>query len=1124
MAQSSKHLAPASGERSDLIARNEATTRKTSETDNPLTTTKFTYVMTAEGHAVITGRDGTIQRCEDEPIHIPGAIQSFGLLVVLQETEDCKLIVRIASENAQQMIGYSPNELFGLESFADILSEEQAEILKDQIDFVRDEDTSVVESGPDLFTLSVVDPNGESRKFWCALHINWTHPDWLICEFEFENDLVNPHAPWDESTPEVPEDTLDSNPTAEEFLESTMNISKPLRVLRRARKAEGEAAALEVFNIVSQIQTQLAKAPSMDIFLKTLVGVVQGLTGFHRVMIYQFDKDFNGTVVTELVDPRATKDLYKGLHFPAFDIPKQARELYKINGVRLLYDRGQETARLVCRTPEDLNTPLDLTHSYLRAMSPIHVKYLENMAVRASMSISIIAFGELWGLISCHSYGQKGMRVSFSTRRLCRLIGETASRSIERLSYASRINARKLINTMPTKQNPSGYITASSGDLLTLFSADFGFLSIQGTTTMLGTVEGVQEACAMREYLKLRKFSAITTSQDVVADFPDLDFQPGFKVLAGLLLVPLSSGGDDFIVFFRKSQTKEVRWAGNPYEKAIQQGTQAHLEPRKSFRLWSEKVEGTCREWTEEDMETAAVLYLVYGKFIEVWRQKEAALESSHVTKLLLANSAHEVRTPLNAIINYLEIALEGSLDADTMDCLKMSHAASKSLIYVINDLLDLAKIEEGTNLRRTDVMNLEHTFLEATGAFSGDAKRKGIGYTVTIHPGLPKRVLGDQRTVRQSMTNLIANAITNTIEGGVTVEIYVSLVDDGVVHVEVAVQDSGVGMSAKQMDSLLAALEQVLPDQPISHIQQIMGEAPQSTPIDEGITVGLGLATVSRIVQNMSGQLRLRSAVGQGSRFVIQYPFEVVDSEESVVLSPASEELRLLSSNEAETEVLLVDRVKSLKPSRRGSSESQKSQVDRLIEAIQDPTRPIKTPEEPDVPTSAPSGHASDASRQLQESPLSTDNLHVLVAEDDPINSKILQKRLERAGHTVHLTKNGAECASAYEETERLFDVVLMDIQVRRFTHRESGTDARSDANTQRTWLDEDGPRDRSEAGNDPLPARAAQRASAHHRRIRLARRAGARGVHWRWVRRLAAQAHLVPAPQRAAQRHCGR
>jgi light-regulated signal transduction histidine kinase (bacteriophytochrome) len=235
--------------------------------------------------------------------------------------------------------------------------------------------------------------------------------------------------------------------------------------------------------------------------------------------------------------------------------------------------------------------------------------------VRASMSISINAFSELWGLIACHSYGPRGMRVAFPIRKMCRLIGDTASRNIERLSYASRLQARKLINTVPTDKNPSGYIIASSEDLLKLFDADFGMLCIRGETKILGKVEQSQEALAMLEYLRVKKYTSVVTTQDIGADFPDLQYLPGFAVIAGMLYVPLSVGGQDFIVFFRKGQVKEVKWAGNPYEKVIKEGTSDYLEPRTSFQVWHETVIGKCREWSEEQVETAAVLCLVYGRF-----------------------------------------------------------------------------------------------------------------------------------------------------------------------------------------------------------------------------------------------------------------------------------------------------------------------------------------------------------------------------------------------------------------------------------------------------------------------------------------------------------------------------
>ncbi|KAF2804723.1 uncharacterized protein BDZ99DRAFT_481176 [Mytilinidion resinicola] len=1119
-----------------------------------LMTARFKHIITEGGHAVITGRDGdTLQRCEDEPIHIPGAVQGFGLLVALQEDTNNSgcLPVRIVSENSKRIIGRSPKELFALESFTDILSEEQADNLLDHIDFIKDEDADVATNGPEVFTISIRSVSGRSRKLWCAIHVNTSNPGLIICEFELEDDAINPLVPLNDTTPELPEDTLNSEPTPEEYAESTEAKNRPLRVLRSARKRKGEAAAMEVFNIMSQVQEQLANAPNLEKFLKVLVGVVKELTGFHRVMIYQFDAAFNGRVVTELVDPRATKDLYKGLHFPATDIPKQARELYKINRVRMLYDRDQETARLVCRTVEDLETPLDLTYSYLRAMSPIHLKYLGNMAVRSSMSISINAFNELWGLIACHSYGANGMRVSFPIRKMCRLVGDSASRNIERLSYASRLQARKLINTVPTQHNPSGYIIASSDDLLKLFDADFGLLSIRDETKILGDLEQSQEALAMLEYLRMRRITSVMTSQDITQDFPDLRYAPGFLVIAGMLIVPLSVGGQDFIVFFRKGQLREVKWAGNPYEKYIKEGTEGYLEPRKSFKTWSETVVGKCREWTEEEIETAAVLCLVYGKFIEVWRQKEAALQSSQLTRLLLANSAHEVRTPLNAIINYLEIALEGAIDQETRDNLAKSHSASKSLIYVINDLLDLTKTEEGAELIKGEVFDLRATLREATDMFVGDARRKHIAYDVVEHPGVPKKVIGDQRKVRQAISNITANAIQHTNKGGIKVEMYATAWQSDHVDIEIICEDTGAGMSPNQVDSIFRDLEQVQSES-TAMLEETL--APSAKTPEDGKnskrTLGLGLAVVARTVRNMNGQLRLKSEEGKGSRFIIQFPFDLPDSEVSDGNSQNSQNSRGSQitpegsitpqpekSDAPEVTLVAPDMARrdsasgrmvrpasaeslnsknSLRSFKSGSSgksgksgKSNMSDVDRLIEAIQEPhfvekrpktgersfntrspqrpklqkrnsydmsqwssptlsrsrslefsTKDIVPPHQREIITSKP-GEAllpdsvslvkaikipDEAGSLIQErrsgsilgeieggqsTQHTSANMHVLVAEDDPVNSKIVKKRLEKLGHVTYLTINGEECASAFGDRPSDYDGILMDMQM---------------------------------------------------------------------------------------------
>ena len=137
-------------------------------------------------------------------------------------------------------------------------------------------------------------------------------------------------------------------------------------------------------------------------------------------------------------------------------------------------------------------------------------------------------------------------------------------------------------------------------------------------------------------------------SQAVTVDYPDLKLSTGLEVIAGLLYVPLSVGGGDFIAFLRKGQPRQVHWAGRPHRSGEQKNS---LEPRTSFKTWSETVAGRSRAWTDEHLETAGVLALVYGKFIEVWRQKESALHATKLTNLLLSNASHEVRTPLNHII-----------------------------------------------------------------------------------------------------------------------------------------------------------------------------------------------------------------------------------------------------------------------------------------------------------------------------------------------------------------------------------------------------------------------------------------------------------------------------------------
>ncbi|KAJ3717004.1 hypothetical protein C8R42DRAFT_724646 [Lentinula raphanica] len=830
---------------------------RSQDSDAPRVSVRFQYMRDEHGNHVITGREGKLTRCEDEPIRTPRAVQGLGVLIVVEEVEDA-LVVRQVSENSTELLGLPPRYLFKLECFTDVLPESQASLLWDNVQYLSEPpetgdntaDDELKRGTLDIFLLfgygapgTVIpglpvpsdpyDPWGVHEgkwrwTCWCAIHRPQpspylsnnkpkTHKSLIVMEFELKSYFFNPlyqtpnsatpstSAPSGIESPdsigsgssgslssasasgssgsggtqtgnstdastnrlvsnptssadvslnessgsnsdssiatlrnlsdsEITPPTLSSadstqllfeetdslgplhsghsldgqlvpvyglegdpgwTPSTEDIIESTMTRSKPLLALERLRRmsrlpgapdndsskaspngagpssGNGNVSMMDVFAVMTQINEQLGDAPDLDGFLKVTGGCNQG-----------FDA------------------VSSGLHSPAGDIPAQARELYKLNKVRILYDRDQPTARIVVRNREDLEEPLNMTHCYLRAMSPIHIKYLGNMGVRAFMSVSIMAFGSLWGLVA-HSYGQHGMRVSFPVRQMLRLLNQSISRNIERLSYAQRLHTRKLINTVSSDNHPTGHIVSNADDLLGLFDADFGILVIGDGAKILGPKQHGQEIQIMAEYLRL---NTIQVSQAVTKDFPDLNLSTGLEVIAGLLCVPLSSGGKDFIALLRKGQPRDVRWAGKP-------------------------------AWTDEQLETAGALALVYGKFIEVWRQKESALQTTKLTNLLLSNASHEVRTPLNHIINYLEMALNGSLDFETRDNLNRSHTASKNLLFTINDLLELTRLESGNETSLNEPFNLAEGIQDAISIYRNEAYRRLTILPPTLNP-----------------------------------------------------------------------------------------------------------------------------------------------------------------------------------------------------------------------------------------------------------------------------------------------------------------------------------------------------------------------------------------------------
>ncbi|KAE9974542.1 hypothetical protein BLS_003093 [Venturia inaequalis] len=810
------------------------------------------------------------RRCEDEPIHAPGNIQNFGALLGLKFNARGDLQVRIASENSRSIIGYGVEQLFALPSFLDVLQHETRQEMIEHINYLFHVSGPLKEETQlDIFRMVIGFPYEPDVELWCALHLCPNAEGLLICEFEkyvdtfYTKDILAA-----KRLPAMTPIQTNSQLSAEDFKKSTTSASKPLPVLEIARKRDDtHFSSMDIFKAMTQAQQQISACTSLSSLFDVVVGIVSEITNFHRVMFYRFDTEMNGCVEAELHDPRASDDFFKGMHFPASDIPVQAQRLYIINRIRLLHDRAAETARLVCRNKEDFSQPLDLTHSYLRSISPVHCKYLANMNVRATMSISLVINKKLWGLIACHQYGSQGIKVALPIRELCRTIGESASSKIQQLLMAQRIQARTGPIADPTALNPDSFIGSSStSEILRLVDADCGYLSCGDKSAVIGYMDPYEETLAVINYLQSCHFSTVQRSCNIKKDFPGLAHVglSTIDAIGGLLFIPLHAKDieNPFLVFMRKSQLRQVRWAGNPYAKQLKAGTE-YLQPRNSFKKWEETIAGTSREWTEDQMDTASLLSTVYNKMIESWREKKPISENAQID--LIRNSTNEIESPLNLLINSLEMASDDNLDERMRDILKQAYEASNSIINKVETLLSLTDIEANAKFDHSgETFDLKSTTTRALQTLHKEARRNGFQFTMSVHDQLPGHVKGSNDQFRTLLDHLVQSALKL---GSTTVQcnVFVSRREAQNSTILIQIKDSGPGLSGPQLNKLIVSLENGQDEIELAHENQTVEE-----------DSGLAIAAISAYVKQRNGKIQVTND-STGTLISLELPFEHV-------------------------------------------------------------------------------------------------------------------------------------------------------------------------------------------------------------------------------------------------------
>lgn len=406
-------------------------------------------------------------------------------------------------------------------------------------------------------------------------------------------------------------------------------------------------------NTVRSMIARLDQTPDIPRFYNEGVRLVRALTGIDRVMIYRFAEDGSGEVVAEAARPGIGS--FRGLHYPATDIPRQARELYKRNLLRIISDIEAEPVPVVPARDGD-GRLLDLSLSVLRSVSPIHIEYLRNMGVRASMSISIIVDDKLWGLFACHHYSP--MVPTFERRSVCELLAQMFSMRLEsrerkelvEFERRARDIADQLLGAVASDDTLLNDPDWLSEILTSAIPADGVGVSINGSHAFSGSTP---DAAAFKQIVaRLTEVSPdrVYTTDHIAGLIPGADTFASSA--AGLLAIPISRAAPNFVILFRQELIRSVSWGGDPH-KPVEYGPNGpRLTPRESFAEWKETVEGRARAFTPSELRVAETLRATLIEVVlrmadEATVQRQQANERQ---ELLIAELNHRVRNILGVI------------------------------------------------------------------------------------------------------------------------------------------------------------------------------------------------------------------------------------------------------------------------------------------------------------------------------------------------------------------------------------------------------------------------------------------------------------------------------------------
>ncbi|MBE9067109.1 GAF domain-containing protein [Leptolyngbya cf. ectocarpi LEGE 11479] len=625
------------------------------------------------------------------------------------------------------------------------------------------------------------------------------------------------------------------------------------------------AGLMSLQTMVQQAIRRLRSIDDATEFLQAAVTEIQALTGYDRVMVYQFDEDQAGSVVAEV---KPSGDVaYLGLHYPATDIPALVRQLYQRGLRRYIPDLTAAPVALV-NAADASKTPLDLSYAILRGVDPCCIDYHQNMNVTGLMVIALVRDNQLWGLLACHHRSAKFL--PYSVRSACEVLAQLIAAELAskvdktELSYLNHLQTIQtdFVASIATAENFKQALIHPEPRLLDMVNAQGAAVCLDQDITLIGQTPPLDIVQDLISWSMEELSTELFHTNCLLQDYPAIaDFK---AVASGLVVLKISQLRRYLILWFRPEVLQIINWAGNPNESI--HGADADnivLCPRTSFRQWQETVRATALPWQPVELTNAialknAIVGIVLNKADELAQINRELERSNRELDSFAYAASHDLKEPLRGITNFSNILLKRhshDLDQVAVKRLKTLVKLAERMDGLIDALLRFSRLsQDKLQYQATDLNVLVSSLIED---LSTTRSEEQLPLQIVIPKPLPV-VSADPDLVREVFSNLLSNALKYTHAPQPKIEVGYLTADERPREDRVNspdtcilyVKDDGIGIHERHFQNIFRLFKRL-------HERDCYGGG-----------TGVGLTIAMKIIERHGGRIWVESKQNEGTTF----------------------------------------------------------------------------------------------------------------------------------------------------------------------------------------------------------------------------------------------------------------